>query len=503
MRRLRIALLMVVIALVVAPPASATRVLVLHGRHVSAREDRALPATDLPTVGGGADRTFERRAVRHAKRPPATPAALAALLASGGIDRTAYDLRIASYDAAVRAARRLRGTRQSELAAVIANVEMMAASGSLTPDRLAPIFMTLDRNVQWWTTGSIPAAHERIGFDGSQLVWEYYPGQGIELQMLGNFGKANGLWGAGASTELRGLLAELVPLAAIRGGAPAWEYYFRFDGGAPPWTSSISQGTAEQALARASKSLGDPALRDIGARALGIFAQPPPLGVRVQTAAGNHYLIYSFAPTTFVLNAFLQADIGLYDFASITGDPTAAALFAAGDAEARVAVPGFDTGAWSLYQPGIESDLSYHTLVTGFLSALCKRTSAAVYCDTAKRFNLYKTSAPAVAPLSTTVHARAPGLLGVTVNKVSRVRINVLRGGTSVFSTSALLGRGPHYLRWTNPPSPGSYALSISATDLAGNSARATGTLRVGPPKRKAARRRGAHRKRPPIAPRR
>ena len=34
-------------------------------------------------------------------------------------------------------------------------------------------------------------------------------------------------------------MTELVPLAADRGGWPAWEYYFRFDGGAPPWTSSI------------------------------------------------------------------------------------------------------------------------------------------------------------------------------------------------------------------------------------------------------------------------
>src|SRR5438477_7592197 len=60
------------------------------------------------------------------------------------------------------------------------------------------------------TTGPIPAAAQRIEFSGSQLVWQYYPGQGLELQVLGTFGKADGMYTAGRSqyAALRGLLAE-------------------------------------------------------------------------------------------------------------------------------------------------------------------------------------------------------------------------------------------------------------------------------------------------------
>ena len=40
-----------------------------------------------------------------------------------------------------------------------------------------------------------------------------------------------------------------------RGDGVAWEYYFTFDGGRPPWISSLSQGTGLQALARAATRL--------------------------------------------------------------------------------------------------------------------------------------------------------------------------------------------------------------------------------------------------------
>ena len=197
------------------------------------------------------------------------------------------------------------------------------------------------------------------------MIWQYYRGQGIQLQMLANFGRANALWSSKKRTDLRALLDELIPLASDRGGFLAWEYFFTFDGGAPPWASSITQGTAVQAIGRAGKLLNDPALTDAATRALGLFEQPPPVGVRDTTPDGAFYVIYSFAPDLLVLNAHLQAVIGLYDFAQLTGDPRAQALYTAGESEARVAVPRYDTGKWSLYSLQRESDLSYHELVDG------------------------------------------------------------------------------------------------------------------------------------------
>ena len=97
--------------------------------------------------------------------------------------------------------------------------------------------------------------------------------------------------------------------------------------------------------------------------------------MRVAADGGSHYLIYSMSPGLRVLNAFLQANTGLYDFATLTGDAKAKRLFKAGDRAARREIPKFDTGAWSLYSlGGRESDLGYHRLVRDFLDNLCDRT---------------------------------------------------------------------------------------------------------------------------------
>jgi hypothetical protein len=227
--------------------------------------------------------------------------------------------------------------------------------------------------------------------------------------------------------------------------------------------------------------LKEPALTDLALRALGLFQQPPPTGVRVDDANGAFYLIYTFAPTMRVLNAHLQAVIGLYDASQLTGDPTAAALFAAGESEARAIVPSYDTGAWSLYDQRSESDLSYHELVTTFLRNLCKRMDQPVYCDTAARFTTYEKQPPVVAARTARVRGGRPAKIAFRLDKISRVGVTVrTRGGTTVFSTSAVVGRGSHFYRWSRPAKPGLYDLTVTATDLAGNRAEPSQrTLRV------------------------
>src|SRR5262249_24256738 len=201
-------------------------------------------------------------------------------------------------------------------------------------------------------------------------------GQGIELQVLGSFGKADGLYTAGKTQYpvMVQLLSQMIPLAVNRAGGLVWEYYFQFDGGQPPWTSAMSQGTGIEALTRAYLASHNPTYLSLAHQALPVFTAPPPAGVRVATPLGARYVQYTFAPGTSIINAFLQSLIGLYDYAHASNDPLAQQLFAAGNAEAGAEVPHFDTGAWSLYQPGIEDTLSYHELVTGLLQQLCTRT---------------------------------------------------------------------------------------------------------------------------------
>ena len=130
-------------------------------------------------------------------------------------------------------------------------------------------------------------------FGDDPVVFQWYAGQGLQIQPLANFGKANALWkqcqpAAGTTPpassaqatptppptggtpvgtvtptptpaptpapsdchpeQLRALLDRMVALASERGGFTAWEYFFSFGGGTPPWISGLAQGTAIQAL---------------------------------------------------------------------------------------------------------------------------------------------------------------------------------------------------------------------------------------------------------------
>jgi len=303
--------------------------------------------------------------------------ALLALRSTGAITAAQYAEYAADYTAAVDSARRLKGTRHSELEAVIENVAYIAATGQLTASRLPVVFLTLTHNRQWWTTEPLLGNDERVSFPGSEIVWEHYPGQGIEIQWLATFGEANGYYLSGREDpQLRQLLGEVIPLASQRAGGIAWEYLFRFDGGSPPWTSALSQGTALQVLARAYARFHESLYLTTAQRALAIFEVAAPAGVRLANAQGTWYLQYTFAPNDLILNGFIQSLVGLYEYTRLTGETAGAGLFEAGDSEARGRVAGYNTGAWSHYDQFTESTLSYHELLAEFLAHLCERTQS-------------------------------------------------------------------------------------------------------------------------------
>jgi hypothetical protein len=478
---------------------------------------------------------------------PSVTAALASLQRSGAIAPAIYQQDYLAYVAAVNSLKKLSGTRRSELGAVLANVRAIAAAGGFIPSRLPALFLTLERNRSWWTTGSLLASRVRISFPGSKLIWEYYSGQGIEIQWLGTFGEGNGFYSGNQNNNLKQLVSELIPLATKRAGGIAWEYMFQFDGGLPPWTSGLSQGTALQLLSRDWSRFKEPAVLTAAQEALGIFKTPPPSGVRVASSLGAHYLEYTYAPTDRILNGEIQALVGLYDYTSVTKDPVGLALFEAGDAEERVRTPLYDTGAWSMYDQFGESDLNYHELLTEFLQHLCERTrkgeplattpapvpapppatpatpttpatttpaggtaggttetsgasggaSAArytaqaaattptqiagdqIYCTTAEHFTAYEHTPPVISLITSTLPTSSRAGVQLSLSKVSTVRLTVRYGGNVVFSNSATVERGKPKLLWPTPAKGGSYTITLSATDLAGNFATASGTITV------------------------
>jgi hypothetical protein len=471
----------------------------------------------------------------EAAHGPSVSAALQGLLRGGAITEALYRQDYAIYVAAKSSVARLSGTRRVELGAVLANVQAIAAGGGLTPSRLPALFLTLERNRHWWTSEPLLSSGERLSFPPSKLVWQYYPGQGIEIQWLATFGEGNGFYLSGhENSNLRQLVGEIIPLATKRAGGIAWEYMFRFDGGAPPWTSGLSQGTALQVLSRAWSRFKEPADLTAAQQALGIFQTPPPQGVRVTTPTGSLYAEYTYAPSDRILNGFIQSLVGLYDYTSITKDPLGLALFEAGDAEARALTPRYDTGAWSLYDQFGESNLNYHELLAEFLEHLCERTgrgepytpastpappppaaptppttstppaagtggasaassharaSAAptsaqipgdqIYCTTAQRFRADERTPPTVALLSTKLAAGAHAGVQISLSKISTVKLTVRQGSRVVWTNGATLERGRPKLLWITPSKGGTFSVTLTATDLAGNFSTTSGTIAV------------------------
>jgi hypothetical protein len=458
----------------------------------------------------------------QAAKRPTVRAELQRLQTAGELDATTADGYRKTYSAATTTLKKLEGFRRVQLKAVLANVDATAAGGLFIPSRLPAVFLTLQRNREYWPThpaSPLPFAGQRVTFAPSQIVWQLYPGQGWQIQWLGTFGKANALWMVKTrDADLRRLLDEALGLATQRAGGIAFEYLFHFDGGRPPWVSGLAQGTGLSALSRGAVRLKDTKYFDAARSALGIFKVPPPVGVLDKVAAGAHYLQYSYARKLHIANGFTQALNGLHDFATLANDSEGRTLFSAGEAELRVELPAFDTGAWSLYsKPGAESDLGYHKVLRDFLRGLCDRltedqnrtaapasspstttppstggtpagtvptapaTDPTLYCDTAQRFTTDLTAKPVltIAP-PPTLRAKGSGTLRFTLSKVSTVTITAVRRGSVVLHRTARVGRGRHTVG-LRPTKAGPLLIGVRAVDLAGNAGAAQATVHVKP----------------------
>ena len=467
-----------------ASPASAPagEVLEVDGPRVERRADPYVPDgadSRLPEPRGGA------RAAAAAPRASSSAATRGARAMSRAIRRARRARRISpsaargysrTASAARRTLRRLRGSRRRQLAYVLAVAERLALKGRLTSSRMPAVFLIMRRNASFWGSRGFPASGAMVRFRGSEILFQYYPGRGLQLQPLVNWKRANLMHGAcvrrGASCRrdrLARLIAELNRTASRR--SPrfiAWEYYFLFGGGSPPWMSAMAQATAVQALGRASKLLNRPDYLVMARRALPAFSASAPGGVKARGfRGGRHYLQYSFDRRLFIMNAFLQSLIGLYDYAKITGDAQARSLFEAAEPEAQGEVPTFDLGDWSRYSyRGRESDGEYHELLREFLASMCSRLRRPVYCNTARRFRDYQTD-PAVLELKGPVTATQNQATRIrfVVNKRSAVQVVVTREGDVGLDRTATFRRGEGSFEWT-PKSTGTYSIRLSAKEL-------------------------------------
>jgi D-glucuronyl C5-epimerase-like protein len=420
-----------------------------------------------------------RLAIRRARKSETVAGALRLALLTGHISPATHARMTDDYAAARAAAGRLTGARSSELRTVIGSVDALAAAHLLEASRLKPAFLVLRRNTQFWTHAPFPAAAARTTFGDDPAVFQYYPGRGLQLQALASWGKVNWLAGqclrsrtrarrnaACPVAELRRSVDSLLSLAAERGDFLAFEYYFSWGGGTPPWISGMTQATAVSALARAAKALDEPRWRRAAHRVLGAFQTPPPVGVD----GGDHFLMYSFSPGLRVFNGELQAVSGIGQLASLyPNDLVAGRLFRRGERTARAMVSASDTGAWSLYSyAGREATLGYHQLIETFLGDMCGQTLRRIYCAARERFARYEREPTRIRiPPLRRLRARHTTIVRFSLSKVSSVTVEVLGKHAETVTSGLQLPHGEHGVAWT-PPSRGRYRVRISAQGPSG-----------------------------------
>ena len=510
-------------ALLAAAPAQAGEVILVDGDRAVRVNDPAVPterevSLGMPVGGPGpigiaaARSDREARAARRARRawrlargaPPKKKKKQRAdrravykafeRVQSRGADEADVRRWRTWYVRSLRTYKKLRGARQDQLGYVIDSVEALALSKRLGVSRMPAAFVQLERNRRYWRSLPYPGAGDQVSFEGSEILYQFFPGEGLQLHPLSTFKKANHMFGDCNSGSpscdqagLRLLLDEMTELAVRRSSKfIAWEYAFHFGGGSPPWISGLSQGTALQAYARAGTLFQEPAYVETARAGLGAFEARPPRGVRTRGPRGGvHYLEYSFAPRLFIFNGFLQALLGLHDLGKLTGEARATALFQQAEPEARAEVPLSDIGDWSLYSyRGRESSRDYHELLREFLASMCSRRLGTLYCDYAERYRGYQVDPP---ELTYSGPAGAvedePTAIRFELSKLSAVEVKVMRGSKVVFSKVATFRRGSGSFSF-RPGAPGTLTVQLAAKELRtglGKRDRASGELDVQP----------------------
>ena len=386
---------------------------------------------------------------------------------AGRIDGAeASDYRAAAAGAA-NVLPKLPSSRYRNLAAVVHQVAGFW-KGYDSP-RGRALFDMLAFNTKWFASHWDQKASTDV-VDYSDGTWyRAFPGIGFQFHPLENFGKLNNFVAQKNTARAEQLAQALLARSVLRYGGLAWEYYFRFEGGRPPWISGMAQAVAAQALSRAGTLLADATLTSAAQR---VYKTVPSLTRSV--AAGPWIRLYAFNNAT-VLNAQLQTIVSLQDYVTQTKDQAAAGLASQLQAAAVAMLPRFDTGYWSLYAlGGAEAPLDYHKYVVRLLTMLAKRTADPTLALYGQRFSDDLREPPAVK------QGAAPGAIYpwpqdgyrdyaryvFWVSKRSTVRLQEVAN----VPKPVVVTRGWHTLIWSpGRVQPGTYTPTLRAVDVVGN----------------------------------
>ena len=175
-----------------------------------------------------------------------------------------------------------------------------------------------------------------------------------------------------------------------------WEYRDILRG---PWYSALAQGQGISLLVRAYKESDDPKYLDAARRAfLSFQTSVVEGGVAFTDETGDLWFEeYIVSPPTHILNGFIWALWGVYDFALATREQSAGELFNRGVKTLLHNLGRYDLGFWSIYEqsgtqlPMVASTF-YHGLHIVQLRIMCRLTNEQEFARVADRWETYARS---------------------------------------------------------------------------------------------------------------
>jgi heparosan-N-sulfate-glucuronate 5-epimerase len=185
-------------------------------------------------------------------------------------------------------------------------------------------------------------------------------------------------------------------------GVWVWKHHFNLKCKSTlkvPWYSGIAQGQGMSLLVRAHAQTGDQRYREAADRVFGSFLAPIDLGgVTLTDDVGNFWIEeFIVSPPTHILNGFIWASWGLYDYFLANRENLARDLFAMSVRTLLANLERYDLGFWSLYEqsgtslPRVASGF-YHELHIVQLQIMHRLTGEQRFVDFAERWHKYNLS---------------------------------------------------------------------------------------------------------------
>ncbi len=182
-------------------------------------------------------------------------------------------------------------------------------------------------------------------------------------------------------------------------GLWVWNHHFDWEYRSPlkaPWYSALSQGQGISLLVRAYHETGAVAYLEAAERAFNSFLKSTQEGgVAFRDARGNLWFEeYIVSPPTHILNGFIWASWGVYDYFLMTRSQPARDLFEQAVITLRTNLDRYDLGFWSLYEesntllPMVASPF-YHRLHVVQLRVMHRITGDEVFARYADKWEAY------------------------------------------------------------------------------------------------------------------